>query len=485
MVTFDRIKRPFSFGIFHRSGFGQNAHHEVTLAWFCFDWMTGIMFPWGLMVGLLTRNFKLGLFVSICVPFLAFLQGLVFFVNRKYRYGLFPHPVTPCHGVTIVHDVKDQGPSVEAIETALASKERPLRLLLIGDSLAVGIGQHKTTTPVMPEAIAKTISRRMGGRPVYWTCFGEDGKPSKYFLQKLKTKKRESSSDSFSSDDTTDSTSSSSVERDDTDSGHETENQWQIGLRLHSDLFDATYSLDCYDIAVIVSGANDLKSVLFPFLMERDECDPGGQAKKTETNGASYGAIGDLTEFIGARLGKARVAKDGELLEPPLIVLPEIPIRTNILALHYPSCYLGVPAFDLMASKKHTLAKSSTNVLSVGPGDENHISKFLSHKGREWEGKRRESIQFSAVQASPLMCRKVAKEMRKFFSVPGMPLSYQERLTLLGKAYYRYICGFADHHFRAFAPDGVHSNEVGSELWGRSIGEEICDAWEQRSSSGD
>jgi hypothetical protein len=63
--------------------------------------------------------------------------------------------------------------------------EPPLRLLVIGDSLAIGAGQQNSCTPVMPEIIAKTLSQKMGGRVVYWTSHGQTGASAAMLVREL------------------------------------------------------------------------------------------------------------------------------------------------------------------------------------------------------------------------------------------------------------------------------------------------------------
>jgi hypothetical protein len=52
----------------------------------------------------------------------------------------------------------------------------PLRVLVVGDSLAAGIGQDpQSVLPVLPQSIAASLSQQLKGRPVYWTCVGSPG----------------------------------------------------------------------------------------------------------------------------------------------------------------------------------------------------------------------------------------------------------------------------------------------------------------------
>jgi len=53
--------------------------------------------------------------------------------------------------------------------------ERALQLLVVGDSLAAGVGMSKSGVPILPESIARALSKALGGRAVYWTCVGTPG----------------------------------------------------------------------------------------------------------------------------------------------------------------------------------------------------------------------------------------------------------------------------------------------------------------------
>jgi lysophospholipase L1-like esterase len=64
-------------------------------------------------------------------------------------------------------------------------EEPPLRLLVIGDSLAAGVGMSQSGTPALPEAIARGLSQAMGGRAVYWTCVGTPGTTSSAIVNEI------------------------------------------------------------------------------------------------------------------------------------------------------------------------------------------------------------------------------------------------------------------------------------------------------------
>jgi lysophospholipase L1-like esterase len=67
------------------------------------------------------------------------------------------------------------GPLEETTAVSSGNSDRPLRLLVIGDSLAAGVGTRRSGTPVLPEAVAQALSRALDGRAVLWTCVGVPG----------------------------------------------------------------------------------------------------------------------------------------------------------------------------------------------------------------------------------------------------------------------------------------------------------------------
>lgn len=80
----------------------------------------------------------------------AIIQGGTAVVEFRRKYADAPLPRIPAHGVMI------SGKSLPSEEV------EPLRLLVIGDSLAVAVGQAVSCTPVMPAAIASQISKATG-----------------------------------------------------------------------------------------------------------------------------------------------------------------------------------------------------------------------------------------------------------------------------------------------------------------------------------
>lgn len=340
------------------------------------------------------------IFAAFAMPLLAILQGSLSILNFRLRFGDAPVPRTPVHGVvvsttattTTTEDAKlgnngtrrsadqqQRREKNEFVDPALldrAGNQPPIRLLVIGDSLAIGVGQSSNATPVMPEVVARTVSRRLDGRAVYWTCHGAPGASTGWIVRELErgvfhhqqqrqnvddddeddddvvplssprqlrrrrqqTKQEgqrhgevqfvkaqsclfgagggssssasetDDSSSSSSSDESSDEDESGSLlnsapqhlDRDGGDrrgAGHnlpppsssnsstyQRVESWKERLEHHRSRFTKDV-LGPYDIVVVLTGSNDLKSAFFPFLLSGEDAELRRQAQE---RGGSY-----------------------------------------------------------------------------------------------------------------------------------------------------------------------------------------------------
>jgi hypothetical protein len=224
--------------------------------------------------------------LSALVPFsIAFLQGFVVMLNYRIRYANSPVPRAPSHGVVKCTSLKSS--ITQSTTLSEDAMETPLRLLLIGDSLAVGVGQSFSSTTIMPEAIAKELSKELGGRPVMWTCHGAPGASTGWIIRELErsiqhghfqqqseshhhysTIDRDSPSELVlsSSDDSSCDSSLASTQQD------EEMQAWQNRLKQKRIQFDPQV-LAPFDIAVVLTGSNDLKNACFPFWVKEEDSD--------------------------------------------------------------------------------------------------------------------------------------------------------------------------------------------------------------------
>jgi hypothetical protein len=223
----------------------------------------------------------------------------------------------------------DQPLSSPSNHSTTSAATSPLRLLVFGDSLAIGVGQSKTATPIMPETIAKSLSKAMNGRPVLWTCHGAPGASAGWIVRELErsiqhgqflqaypphdgvgagSRNRGASSDepssvrqvTFTECDSFASFEDASSSSDEANAGdaatasidHNVDEDvaelklWSDRLKSHRIRFDP-HKLGPFDIAVVLTGSNDLKSAFFPFLLRGEDAEFRRQA---QLRGGGYGS---------------------------------------------------------------------------------------------------------------------------------------------------------------------------------------------------
>ncbi|GKY95039.1 hypothetical protein MPSEU_000468200 [Mayamaea pseudoterrestris] len=295
-------------------------------------WLLYIMLPAGLIAWGATHRPAAVVAATLATPCLAIVQGAIGILSFRLNFGDAPLPCTPSHGVVIVrpdennenmyqHEERTNSEhhnNSQFIKRAL--QQRPVRLLVIGDSLAIGVGQSKSSTPIMPEVIAKTLSKKLNGRVVYWTCHGAPGASTGWVVRELERginyrvyedakshdDDDENRCDAFNEDvdsfpnlnpttEAKDNSTTSDVSS--TNDGASTSDseivasskdlkQWKDRLYQHSRRFYDPHRLGPYDVVVILTGSNDLKSAFFPFLLTGEDAEFRRQAK---LRGGSYG----------------------------------------------------------------------------------------------------------------------------------------------------------------------------------------------------
>ena len=350
-------------------------------------WVFGMMTPLGILTWTFTHKASAVIASILVLPTVAIMQGSLAILKYRVQFGDSPLPKAPSHGIVKcvtqsaadsnykynqqhhqpddyrdgigtnnnnhygsasslssphLHDGDDDGLLFGESATSFqgfvdsehntfspssSSSSTPLRLLVIGDSLAIGVGQSSCSTPIMPETIAKSLSKAMNGRPVLWTCHGAPGASAGWIVRELErsikngqfmqanppgssTKannkqqpRRDSNSfaDGESCSFSDDSSSSESGEITnpeiasllEEDEDHEEElRTWSERLKEHKIRFDPNV-LGPFDIAVVLTGSNDLKSAFFPFLLTGEDAEFRRQAQQ---RGGGYGK--ELTRIL-------------------------------------------------------------------------------------------------------------------------------------------------------------------------------------------
>lgn len=211
--------------------------------------------------------------VMLGVPLLAALEAGYIVMKYRSDHGSAPCPITPSHGSVTV-DVSSANSNFNVSLPALSGKSLdPLRLLVIGDSLAAGVGTVTSCTPLLPESIATSLSRDLGGRTVQWTVIGEPGASAGWITRTL-----ESFQDG--SEDGADQQKQNQNKNVEMDLYKQTIEGWmrkQLVENDEDDIGDASKALEShigqYDVAVLLTGSNDLKFAVLPwmFRQQREE----------------------------------------------------------------------------------------------------------------------------------------------------------------------------------------------------------------------
>jgi lysophospholipase L1-like esterase len=468
----------------------------------------------------------------------------------------------------------------------------PLRLLVIGDSLAAGVGTSQSGTPVLPLSIA-TIVSELTGRPVEWFCRGVPGQSSDrlvsdirdnltndemftfsdFFLRRLhdfqhqqrarlaaateSTKEwwahqreedhrqieRESNERSVDNDDKNSFSpmrwwhiTKAKVVRDyqrvaqivrvalnakPPDEAHDNDEEEEEEafakqpppsplVRRRTIVIDPQI-IARYDVAVVFTGANDLKEAYLPFMMPKEEEEKENpdidDSSVTDTSSSKSSTADDritttkqgglIDQFVrilhaledkmrvGIALGQPATAAamaqlgcstgGGEV--GPLVVFPALPYEPTVLNRLAPLSWFLIPMLKSVDRSKQRLAQLYPDrVLYVGPPDLRHEARMN-------------------------LADTLAQEIPPFISLQDIQQDVKSHLEQLMRQHYDEFATAEtslDHHHEesylyelieggdevrcaptvpplpdVVSADGIHPSDRGYKAWGRHIGEAI------------
>lgn len=211
--------------------------------------------------------FHTALWMTVLVPMgIAALQGSIAIYRFRQKYVMAPQPKIPCHGAVYVLNDDKSHTNHTTTTTLLPPPKECIHCLVIGDSLAVGIGQSEVCTPVLPEEMAKEISKATG-KTVFWSCCGESGASTSWIIRMIMQSKdlvlpnnnkytalisELKASSSFTN------VSSYAI------------GDWEEQIQKCNDLFDPN-NIRPYDVVVLITGTNDLKNTFLPFMLDEQD----------------------------------------------------------------------------------------------------------------------------------------------------------------------------------------------------------------------
>jgi len=467
----------------------------------------------------------------------AVVQGAVATIQYRRNFGDAPAPRVPCHGVVIVAGrpnkqqkssirIKGEGSDIEDDNDNGSNYKLPpdctddsdcLRLLVIGDSLAVGVGQTTHGYPVMPEEIAKELSKGLG-KVVYWTCCGESGASTPWIIRMLQQSGEDGEGHEVDVGPKDDGQYGMEGHLFVQDDDSLLNRAWTERLDRYRSLFDPQ-NLRPYDVVVLVTGTNDLKSTLLPFLLDNEDRRLREQIKgreggfiedvrlfMTTLNAKMERRVQKVRENLGQQVNKTlqdlrdtaeeistalevpmddyleqifgprdevlsqtnstteersssvpadETDRDGEGDISALFVLPAMPARAlPSLRRKIPLRWLAIPAFDAMDRKKKRLARLNRgSVLFVDGLSFQDIVEFEEHRGPIWEQRRHEDVLLSLRDIGQQESRDIEEAMEKYYN--------SRRKSFLEP-------GAPGTKF--FSRDGIHPDVGAYTIWGEFVG---------------
>ena len=323
---------------------------------------------------------------------------------------------------------------------------------------------------------------------------------------------------SVPSEDDTVSDSSSSYE-DDLDTLPTEWQEWRDRLHRHRKRFDPDV-LGPYDVVVVFSGSNDLKSALFPFLLKGEDVHFRKQAKERGDNYANElrlimevlrhrmkEGIDEIRENIMEHLNpnspRTRTLKQVQTTnsdheshdesEPhndhhhstnggPLIVLPGLPARALPIFRRLPLRWFAVPIVNKLDNQKRDLAQTHPNeVIFVEAPTVASIIEYEKQQGPIWEQRENEDTLLALRDVHRRTCRRIEKNMRQYYTDE---YSFEEPPTIMPQ-HNPPVPPLSERPgppgSKIFSKDQVHPNDEGYEYWGRYIGSSIVQQWKKKS----
>ena len=220
--------------------------------------------------------------ILLGVPLLAALEAGYIVLKYRSQHGSAPGPITPSHG-TVTVTVGDANVGVNADVSTEAVNDQtqftsvpahisgrtldPLRLLVIGDSLAAGVGTSASCTPVLPESIATALSRDLGGRTVQWTALGEPGASAGWITRTLESLQ---DTDGMEEKDRYAQAIEAWIRKQlmEEDDNEATDPSPEPAPTVESEIGQ-------YDVAVLLTGSNDLKFAVLPWMFRQQKREEG------------------------------------------------------------------------------------------------------------------------------------------------------------------------------------------------------------------
>jgi lysophospholipase L1-like esterase len=488
--------------------------------------------------------------------------------------------------------------TVNHIRTKPPREEPPLRLLVIGDSLAAGVGMSQSGTPALPEAIARGLSQATGGRAVYWTCVGTPGTTSSEIVQEIvhlddvihnnnnntgngglalpsaliqkltdwqaesrrlanrrlrlakrraqkwlehrkdpvpvdeddnvedvepeskrklvvqwcKRKAAEIRRDvqgikqivvlngGDDDDDDDDNTEDAKIEAEDARQQKDTTARPSGNLVRRKTLDPEVVGE--FDIAIVLTGLNDLKETFIPFMMSAQRQEMLGEmpkghggvkeelirvvhALKSKMNLLIPGKENARTEMEAKATLEGDRDSEKKRKHGPVVVFPALPFSPSILNQRAPLSWFLSPMIRKMDNNKKILSEMYPGIVMFVESPSNaFFAQTEAKKGVVWEDFQRENVLLKLTDIAQNVRERVEETMRQHYKAWVLDAEDEE------EGHYDIVADCVTHSHDSkrqrhpgasmVAVDGVHPNDAGYEMWGRYIASIIAKEWKQQ-----
>lgn len=481
--------------------------------------------------------------VAVGTPIFAVVQGTAMLTDYRKNHGHAPFPISPSRGVVVV-------------KSEVKGKEIPLRLLVIGDSLAAGVGILNSGTPVLPESIARGLSQSLG-RAVSWTCVGTPGASSaqivhdilameetphilekrliewqatgqraqEWLQQRIQRDDAAPLNEPLPNDDTAGRVQTwwGKVNKDILDfrekvvKKHANENDELTKQLLLERRLVRKGSIDIdpvqFDIAVVLTGVNDLKFMFLPFMMKGKNASPATTNRQDEA--PDKGLRSELRRVLVALKSRMKlhlsqeekeIQESNSATEPetgpmtvtlalhssndrgPLVVFPAMPAEPLPIFQRAPLSWFLIPLIHMMdANKKYLADQYPGMVLYVEPPSTETIRRFERGEGPLFAARTAEQILVTVTDVTKQAKEKVEELMQKHYKRRNTDRDQDDNdLASSSRDAYSQHCH--DHlpprksnspGSTMVSPDLVHPNDDGYDFWGRHIAAAIVKEWQK------
>ena len=445
------------------------------------------------------------------------------------------------------------------VKSEVKGEETPLRVLVIGDSLAAGVGTSLSGTPVLPESIARALSQSLG-RAVSWTCVGTPGASSAQIVydilhmedsphmmemrliewQATGRRAQEWLQQRILGDDSSQRTEKhvpepsepavsrvqvwwGKVRKDVADfrekvvKKHADENDEITKQLLFERRLVRRESIQVdperFDIAVVLTGLNDLKFAFLPFMMQGKNA---ATVPENQHNTSVDGLRSELQRVLVALKGRMKLEiaedckeqKESEMpvqlsstlaVSPtersgrgPLVVFPAMPAQPLPSFQRAPLSWFLIPLIQMMdANKKYLADQYPGMVLYVESPSNETIRRYEKGEGPLFAARTAEQILVTVTDVTKQAKEKVEDLMHKHYQRWTIDREHDENEPSSShRDIYSQQCH--DHlpprkstspGSTLVSPDNVHPNDNGYDFWGRHIAAAIVKEWQKGQAS--